>query len=260
MQFKAHGPGVATGSSPLVNLAYNITEIALSASEAPAFAEVASDPAQIRKQAFTGDRGVDFEKLLAWTWGAGIAVVPLLGKGTFVAAVWRVHGTPVVTLKESRDPSVYWLFDLAHELGHLASGHVTDGGMVDVDSPRPVQSADHLEQAANDFALELLLPDHRALLDEVRTRTGGNYLQFKGAVAAVASKANVNPGMLGMVAAYEMTDVGEDKDRWGSATNLARSDGSGRAQAVRTAQRFLDLNRLSEIDAALVSSLVLAES
>jgi len=71
------------------------------------------------------------------------------------------------------------------------------------------------------------------LLQEVRREARGSHLCFKGAVASVADAARVSPGLLGMIAAYALTEVGQDKDRWGSATNLARPDGSGCEQGQR---------------------------
>jgi hypothetical protein len=165
-----------------------------------------------------------------------------------------------VVLKESRELAVYWLFDLAHECAHLALGHVGQDGLVDVDAPAPrLESSDATEQAANDFALEILLPDHQQLLQEVRREARGSHLRFKGAVGTVAGSANVSAGLLGMVAAYALIDVGQEKDRWGSATNLARADGTGREQVQQVARAFLSPEGLDEIDVLLVRELVLAD-
>lgn len=87
-------------------------------------------------------------------------------------------------------------------------------------------SQDSTEQADSDFGLEILLPNHEELLQDVRREARGSHLRFKGAVASVADAAQVIPGLLGMVAAYALTEVGQEKDRWGSATNLARPDGA----------------------------------
>jgi len=182
----------------------------------------------------------------------------MAGRGDFSAAVWDASARPVIVLKESRELAVYWLFDLAHELAHLALGHVDQTGLIDVDSPAPsVGSPDSMEQAANDFALEILLPDHQELLQEVRREARGSHLRFKGAVASVADAAQVSPGLLGMVAAYALTEVGQDKDRWGSATNLARSDGGGREQVQKVARQFLSPGHLDPVDGVLIRQLVL---
>ncbi len=106
------------------------------------------------------------------------------------------------------------------------------------------------------FALQVLLGDYHSLLDEIRRESRGNYLRFKGAIATVARKRNVNAGLLGMVAAYELSDIGEPKDRWGSATNLARAEGDGRDIVTRELRGRVDLDRLSEIDSMLIEAAV----
>lgn len=121
-------------------------------------------------------------------------------------------------------------------------------------------SPDSTEQAANDFALEILLPDHMELLRDVRQEARGSHLRFKGAVATVADAAHVSPGLLGMIAAYALTDVGQDKDRWGSATNLARVDGSGREHVQEIARQFLSPSHLDPVDRVLIRQLVLGST
>jgi hypothetical protein len=128
---------------------------------------------------------------------------------------------------------------------------------VDIESPTPFAGADQTEKDADEFALALLLPGHRRLLGDIRREARGSYLRFKGAVAAVAAAANVSAGLLGMIAAYELTEVGDYKDRWGSATNLARADGDGREQVQDIARAFLTMKTLNPTDRILMSQLVL---
>jgi hypothetical protein len=92
----------------------------------------------------------------------------------------------------------------------------------------------------------------------VRRESRGNYLRFKDAVATVAKQANVSPGLLGMVAAYELTEIGQAKDRWGSATNLAGPDGEGRGQVQTALIARLDTRGIPEEDASLLSAAVLS--
>lgn len=108
---------------------------------------------------------VTLVSLAAWAWNRGIAVVSMAGRGEFSAAVWNGSPRPVIVLKECRELAVYWLFDLAHELAHLALGHVGQAALIDVESPAPRgDSLDWMERTANDFTLEILLPNHEELL------------------------------------------------------------------------------------------------
>jgi hypothetical protein len=183
-------------------------------------------------------------------------VLPLIGGGGFSAAVWPVDQVPVIVLKESRDLAVFWLVDLAHEIGHAARGHVRDG-LIDVDSPTQPTISDVEEAEANEFALRLVLPEHERLLAEVRADARGSHIRFKFAVERVAQRAGVSPGLLGMVAAFAATEIGQHKDRWGSATNLAKPEGSGRRQAQEVARGRLRIEELDEVDAALLRVAVL---
>jgi len=255
LRFKAMRKQTPT-ESPVVGLGYTISQLVRENVAIAAFRGVPEDPEQLRSQASEPNGEVTFASLLRWTWGAGIAVIPLYGRGGFSAAVWTVGSAPVVVLKETREFAAFWLFDLAHELGHIASGHGAEDGVIDVESPHPHAGSDADEEDANTFALRLLLPRHEQLLEEVRREARGSHLRFKGAVVTVARRAKVSPGVLGMIAAYELTEVGQYKDRWGSATNLARPDGSGREVAERLIREHLSAERLSEVDAALVGSLV----
>jgi transcriptional regulator with XRE-family HTH domain len=253
----------APTESPIVNLARVASELVKRNAALGPFLGVTDDPRAIRPLASDQNGRVSLDSLLDWTWRRGIAVVPLVGKGAFCAAVWTVDDAPVVVLKEVRESAVFWLFDLAHELGHVALGHVSTEGIVDVDSPQPEAStdpnSDSEEREASRFATQLLLGEPERLLTDIRAETRGNYLRFKNAVAKVAIQHNVSPGLLGMVAAFEMTDIGEPKDRWGSATNLAVDDGSGRAVAVNALATRLRLAEMSELDDQLLRATVIAQ-
>lgn len=259
VRLKAHQQGEPL-ESPLMHLGYEVARAVRSSAGVPEYHEPPSDPAAIRELSKDGTGHVTLRSLLTWMWSLGIPVVPLLGRSGFSAAVWSVDGVPVVVLKEARDLAVYWLFDLAHELGHIVLRHIANESVIEVDSPRPELGPDSDENAASMFALDLLLPGHRQLLSQVRTESRGSYLRFKSAVETIAARSAVSAGLLGMVAAYELTDIGEDKDRWGSASNLAKVDGSGRPTAVAVARQFLSVEAMPDIEAALIQAAVLTDS
>lgn len=255
VQFKAPSPSDAR-SSPLLHLARSVSTLAASRHRA-SLREIPADPLGLRSEVLDTYGEVTPGALLRWTWDAGVVVVPLKGSGSFVALVWLVEGRPVVVLKEPRQLGVYWLFDLAHELGHLALGHVVDHAIVDLSAPWQQQDVDEQEQEANDYALTLLLGGYRALLEDVRRRTAGDYMKFKFAVRDVATQAGVSPGLLGLAAAHEMPDVGEPKDTWGSATNLAKVEGVGREVAEKLFAdriRAMDPNSLDDAIIRVVTS------
>jgi hypothetical protein len=75
----------------------------------------------------------------------------------------------------------------------------------------------------------------------------------------VARKANVNAGLLGVVAAYELDDLGEPKDRWGSANNLSAADGTGRDVVRAALAARLTTQITPELDRLLVEASVFAD-
>lgn len=248
--------------SPLVHLANAVATAGRQAARVDGFDGLPPDPIAARMTFPSSASVLDLRALLTWTWRCGIPVLPMVGSGGFAAAVWDIDESPVIVLKEPRDVPAFWLFDLAHELGHIARGHVAGGSIVDVDaltSERAMHAGDAQEQEANEYALNLLVPNYRELVAEVERQSRGNYLRFKDAVASTAQRHRVNAGVLGVIAAHELTDLGEHKDRWGSSTNLSKLDGEGRAVAVEVAREFLDLNALSDEERALLETVVLGD-
>lgn len=258
VQFKA-GDAQAAASSPLLAMAYRISEwITQAANLRVGGGGVPTNTDELRAAALDGAGNLTLASLSQWAWKAGIPVVPILGAGAFAAASWRVVQRSVIVLKDSRPFAAFWLFDLAHELGHIALGHIHDRGVVDVDSPFSEKSTDTQEEAANQFALEVLLPGHRDLLEAIRKDARGDYMRFKFAVQRVAQRAGVNEGVLGLVAAYELTEIGQYKDRWGSASNLARPDGVGREIVRDILREYVQVERLEKAESEIVNAVVLS--
>lgn len=239
--------------SPILALAWTLSSVAAS-SYPMTFSGVPADPRELRREILAKHRSVALESVLTWSWDAGVVVLPLRAKGDFVAAVWMVEQTPTIVLNESRSIAAYWLFDLAHELGHVALGHAHKG-IVEVDNPEKPDPTDAQEQAANQYALNLLLPDPERLLADVRKRTAGDApRKFKFAVRDVAREAGVSAGVLGLIAANDMSDVPADKDRWGSASNLAKAEGltDGTASVRQAFRARIAMDAISDLDAAIL--------
>lgn len=241
--------------SPLVRLAGTVARVTASmATRAPGPLPPV-DATELREQACDNLGTVTLPSLLRWAWRAGVAVLPMVGKGGFAASAWNIDGRPIVVLKRTQAEAAYWLFDLAHELGHLALGHLEAEALIDVNAPLS-QTNDPQEKAANDWALDLLLPRHRALIAEIERRSSGNGVAFKGEVEKVATRHGLNAGLLGLVAAFELTDLGRPLDRWGSATNLAKLEGTGRPVVEEMAAKHLRLDVLAQIDRELMQAVL----
>jgi transcriptional regulator with XRE-family HTH domain len=242
-------------ASPLVRLASTVVHITAGMATRAPGPVPPSDAVRLRSDVSDSSGVVTLPSLLRWSWTSGVAVLPMLGKGGFAASAWRIDDRPVVVLKRAYAEGAYWLFDLAHELGHVALGHLDDAAVVDVKAPLS-RTTDPQEQAANRWALDLLLPDHELLIARVRELSRGSGVAFKGAVETVAGEAGLSAGLLGLVAAFELTEVGRPLDRWGSATNLAKLEGAGRPAVEAVAARRLPLDGLAQLDRELMQAVL----
>lgn len=245
-------------ASPLLHLALNAASLAAAVAPQTRMKRLPDDPGKARPL-FVDDAGqVTLASLLRGAWEAGLVVVPIIGtRGGFSALAAVIDGRPSIVLKDARKEQVFWLFVLAHEIGHHARGHVGSGAIVDIDAPDP-QDRDRQEREANNYALDLLVPGYREMLAEIRADAEGPRanVRFKFAVEDVARAHHVNAALLAMIAAYEMPDVAEPKDRWGSAMNLAKLEAPA-AEVVRSVVAdYLRLDELEGYEAALLRTLL----
>jgi hypothetical protein len=218
---------------------------------------VPDTPQELRTLVAGTKTEITLETLLAWCWMAGVIVVPMEAKGGFSAGVWVIGGQPVVIIKESPDFKAYWLFALAHELGHLALGHVPDGGLADIDSAWKGQD-DHEEQAANHYALDLLVPGWQDMLDQIKRVSAPNpdgIFKFKAIDAA--KERGYNQPLVLLVAAFGLPGLARPDSLWGSAMNVAAPEGSARKVVAREYAAHIDLDRLDRLDSLLIRAVAL---
>jgi hypothetical protein len=148
----------------------------------------------------------------------------------------------VLLAKDSDFPAVI-SFYIAHEIGHVALGHVADDQLlVDLEDDEPtLDVSDEEEETADAFALELLTGNPRpvVLLDENSARPSGREL---ARIAAQASaELGIEPGVLAQCYGFTTGD-------WRTATAALKIiyDGGRPVWEVvnRTAVSQLDLESL----------------
>lgn len=110
---------------------------------------------QLRDQILANSQTVDLESLLKATWSLGVPVAHLRR-----IANHRPHGMAIgidtrsaIVLARNQPSHAFDLFDLAHELGHIMSGHISPN---DIWSDDKIEVDDGEEREANQFAFELL--------------------------------------------------------------------------------------------------------
>lgn len=119
------------------------------------------DAKAIRNELLESHQFIDFAVLLNYVWQLRIPVIFLEHLPTktkkMAGLAFESNGSPTIVLTSGR-PHGFLVFDLAHELAHIALGHVANGRCV-VDQEIDANAEDPDERAANRFALELLTGD-----------------------------------------------------------------------------------------------------
>lgn len=148
---------------------------------------------------------VDLASLVDYCWSVGLPVIhvsafPPKAKKMDGLAYMR-GGRYAIALCKNTHHSAWLLFILAHELGHIARGHVgSDGVLVDEQMDR--NSTDDEEKAANAFALELLTGNPACQVFPVGSRVSARALARAAYQAGVAEQ--IDPGHIVLNCAYQM--------------------------------------------------------
>lgn len=222
----------------------------LAAAPDPAIDIRGSEAGELRGALLSSRPYVELADLLLLAWSAGIPSVHLrvfpLRQKRMAAMTVGVGDRPAILLgKDSQYPAPI-AFYVAHELAHVALGHVAgDRLIVDLDDLGQLSEEDQEEQAADRFALELLTG--RA---QPTVLSAGGIQPSARSLAEVALAAGpdlgIEPGMLAQCYGFSTRD-------WAVATKSLRYIYSAREamwSSINALARLqLDLGALSS-DAA----------
>lgn len=161
------------------------------------------DPVALRESIIaSGAANVGLTQLLDVCWAAQVPVlhVTLPAKlSKFDALVTSNAGRYAVALCRNEDSEAWLAFHLAHEMGHIACGHLEGDGML-VDEKIEASTAKQ-EQEANDYAAKLLGSDGLSP-PQLSYKVAATAAKF----VAAATANNVLPGHLvlkaGMLGSY----------------------------------------------------------
>ena len=157
-KFKYHRQQSTAIPNVSCQVASRLTELVSYGVKQP-FLPIPESADQVRKEILRCHRQVTLETLLDYCWQRGIAVVyfndyPKNTRKITGLIQWQ-DNRPVILLSHKRKHPAWLAFHLAHELGHLALGHVQEGMLIDDEINQ--SSDDGEEIAANDFAVSLLV-------------------------------------------------------------------------------------------------------
>ena len=143
----------------------------------------------------SGAKWVGLEELLAYCWTSGIPVIHLnkrpRGK-KMDGMVVLLEERPVIIVASGWKQPAWHLFTIAHELGHLACGHLSTGeASVDRDLRKgPAGSIE--EEGANTFATRLLA----GTTASIEPGSARNAPQLAVAAASIGELRRINPGFV----------------------------------------------------------------
>lgn len=163
-KFKKHLDADADKSRFAVYVARQAACLTAQAMTTP-YTPIPGSTAEIRRQvlALSSKVPVILESLLEWCWHSGIPVIHLskLPAHKPQALVARIEGRPVIVLCDNQKFDAWLAFLIAHELAHIAKGHLPDDDdfLLDTNS---LTSENHEEKEANAGACEILTGDPEA--------------------------------------------------------------------------------------------------
>ncbi|NUN09517.1 MAG: ImmA/IrrE family metallo-endopeptidase [Ignavibacteriaceae bacterium] len=174
----------------------------LTASYNTPFNSVLDSAPELRRKLFESRSLLNLENLIDFLWSLGVPVIyvseiPATGQ-KFDGMTFRISNNPNIVVSSKRTQDAWYLFILAHELGHIALGHLNGDGNGIIDSNIEANNNDE-EQKANDFAIRLLLEDPNNLPS---FKLNGSPYDVVNKIFPLAKKLKVDAGSLALMIAY----------------------------------------------------------
>ncbi len=252
--YKKYGRTQEIRANAYALFAHWLALLALAATPSLRRRSIPNDPGAVRRQVQATHKELSFGSLLSYLWEKGIAVLPLSDPGVFHGACWEIEGRIVIVIKQGTRSQARWLFDLAHELGHVLRHLSKENPIIIEPESITFSSANDVEadeEEASEFAEQLILggkaEEATALCVE---RAQGRMRQLKSAVIAVAQEVGLPVDSLANYVAFRLSLQGQNW--WGAANNLQVTTPSPLEIARREFTRRVDLDRLTPEDRTIV--------
>ncbi|MEG5057406.1 MULTISPECIES: ImmA/IrrE family metallo-endopeptidase [unclassified Microcoleus] len=166
--------------------------------------DISEKTRKIRQEIIENHGCVNLTSLIKFCWQHGIAVVHFADFPKKVCKmdgmVSRAKKRPVIIISSSQRFSAWLLFILAHELGHLICGHVSEGILIDEKIDR--EGSDKEEDEANNFACQLLYGE----VEKYHWQPKMSPIQLATYVQKIGKQDQVDPGALALNYAWQMKD------------------------------------------------------
>jgi Zn-dependent peptidase ImmA (M78 family) len=194
--------------------------------------------------------------LLSLCWQLGLPVVyqrvfPLRAKRAYAMSVRIRNRFAILLGKEAGYPALA-AFYLAHELGHIATKHLsTQTALVDLTIQALTSSSDLQETEANRFALELLTGSPSIAVTSKAKRPGPQ--QLAQTALAASKDLGIEPGTLALCYGY-------NEDMWETAVGALKYIYKPAGPLWRNVNQFarskLDLTRIPTDSASFIEAIL----
>lgn len=211
----------------------------------------------LRQMTLSNRPFVGLVDLLSIVWACGVPVVhlrvyPLSVKRMCAMSVSVGSRFAILLAKDAMYPPSS-IFHLAHEIGHIALGHVAPGSaVIDMDGPEERgHSSDSEEREADRFALELLTgsPD----FELVKVGRGDGATALANAALSSAEQNGIEPGVLALCYGHATGD-------WSTANGALKQIYNAPKPVWREinaiANEFLDWDELGDDNGAFVRAIM----
>lgn len=163
----------------------------------------------LRATLLGGSPFIDLHTLISLLWAIGIPVIhlriyPLPAKRMCAMAV-KANNRYAILLAKDSDYPASTIFHLAHEIGHIALGHLNESeALIDMDDPIEHKEKDEEEAAADRYALSLLTgsPDF-GVINEGAGRSSRELAEF---AMGISTKRGIEPGTFALCYGFTSGD------------------------------------------------------
>lgn len=201
-------------------------------------------PADWRRQITATDNKVSLEAILTDLWQRGIPVIPAdnLPKPSFQGIACIVEDRPVIVLGHKHKQLGRVAFFVAHEAGHLASGHCAPD-MPIIDEDEEILDDADIERVADQFAIDVLMGGN-----EIPNVPAGDFKAMAREAAAIEQETGVEASAIIYMWAHRTGD-------YAAASRAAQAlyQHIGARQLLHDFfERHIDLDTASESDRSLL--------
>ncbi|MEX2236943.1 MAG: helix-turn-helix transcriptional regulator [Dehalococcoidia bacterium] len=208
-----------------------------------------------RKVVSAGLEELTLAATMQFVWDSGIPVLALDDPGGFHGACWEIEGRKVIVVKQRGRSEARWLFDLLHEVWHARRPIPSSEGIVEGPENSEEKWRSEEEQAASEFAGDVMLAGKSRHLATVCVDEAQNSVErLKSIVPVVAKREGVSVSALANYLAYRLARQGVNW--WGAAQNLQREQADPLGVVRQIFNERVDFTLLDELDAGLLQEAI----